>query len=61
MAAILEGVPEDQVPDDTVRSLGSVQLALMSGLMIQHLSDPASAPTADEILAGLRALAKLAN
>ncbi|MER5888272.1 TetR/AcrR family transcriptional regulator [Streptomyces sp. NPDC001941] len=61
MAAILEGVPEDQVPEHTVRSIGSVQLALMSGLMIQHLSDPATAPTAEEVLVGLRALAKFAN
>jgi hypothetical protein len=29
--------------------------------MIQHLSDPDTAPTADEILEGLRALAALAH
>lgn len=61
MAAILGSVPEDQVPQGSVRTLGSVQLALMSGVMIQHLSDPATAPTADEILEGLRALAALAH
>jgi AcrR family transcriptional regulator len=61
MAAILRGVPEEEVPDDVVRTLGSVQLALMSGVMIQYLSDPAAAPTADEILEGVRALAGLAR
>ncbi|MGW4946872.1 TetR/AcrR family transcriptional regulator [Actinoplanes sp. NPDC004185] len=61
MAAILKSVPEDQVQEDSVRTLGSVQLALMSGVMIQHLSDPATAPTAEEILQGLRALSALVH
>jgi AcrR family transcriptional regulator len=61
MAAILKSMPEDQVPEASVRTLGSVQLALMSGVMIQHLSDPDTAPTAEEILEGLRALAALAH
>ncbi|MFB7211371.1 TetR/AcrR family transcriptional regulator [Streptomyces sp. NPDC056255] len=61
MAAILAGVPEDEVAETSVRTLGSVQLALMSGLMIQWLSDPAAAPTAAEVLQGLRALADLAR
>jgi len=57
VAAILARVPEDQVSEKAVRTLGSVQLALMSGLMIQHLSDPDTAPSADEIVEGLRGLA----
>ncbi|WP_255949233.1 TetR/AcrR family transcriptional regulator [Streptomyces odontomachi] len=61
MAAILTGVPESEVTGETVRSLGSVQLALMSGVMIQHFSDPAAAPTATEVLQGLRSLAELAH
>ncbi|MFB6946944.1 MULTISPECIES: TetR/AcrR family transcriptional regulator [unclassified Streptomyces] len=61
MAAILRGVPEDQVPEESVRTIGSVQVALMSGMLIQHLSDPAAAPTADEVLEGLRGLADLAR
>ncbi|APY87271.1 TetR/AcrR family transcriptional regulator [Streptomyces alfalfae] len=61
MAAMLAGVPEDEVPEATLRSVGSVQLALMSGVMIQHLSDPAAAPTAAEVLEGLRGLADLAR
>ncbi|MFC0627036.1 TetR/AcrR family transcriptional regulator [Kribbella deserti] len=60
MAAILQSVPEDEVSEHSVRTLGAVQMALMSGVMIQSLSDPANAPTADEVLEGLQALAKLA-
>lgn len=61
MAAILDGVPEDEVPETSVRTRGSVQLALMSGVMIQHLSDPAAAPSAADVLEGLRSLAELAR
>ncbi|MEV5983189.1 TetR family transcriptional regulator [Streptomyces sp. NPDC052114] len=61
MAALLEGVPEDEVRDSSVRTLGSVQLALMSGVMIQHLGDPANAPSAAEVLEGVRRLAELAR
>ncbi len=58
MAAILRGVPEDEVAERDTRTLGMVQMALMSGVMIQSLSDPANAPTAAEVLTGLRALTK---
>lgn len=61
MAAILRDEPEDAVPEESVRTVGSVQLALMSGVMIQHLSDPESAPSAAEVLEGLRGLAGLAR
>ncbi|MBB4960161.1 TetR/AcrR family transcriptional regulator [Micromonospora polyrhachis] len=61
MAAILESVPEGDVSEESARTLGRVQVALMSGMMIQCLSDPDNPPTAAEVLAGLRALAKLLN
>ncbi|SEG95275.1 DNA-binding transcriptional regulator, AcrR family [Nonomuraea solani] len=61
MAAILRSVPEETVSDHSARTLGMVQTALMGGVMIQSLSDPANAPTAAEVLEGLRALAKLAG
>ena len=57
MASLLTGVPEDQLDEVTVRSLGSVQMALMSGILTQWLTDPANAPTPEEIVAGIRALA----
>jgi AcrR family transcriptional regulator len=61
MAAILQSVPEKTVSDHSARTLGMVQMALMSGVMIQSLSDPANAPTSAEVLEGLRALAKIAE
>jgi AcrR family transcriptional regulator len=56
MAALLTGIDEDALDDTTTRTLGSVQMALLSGVMVQWLTDPARAPTADEVVAGLRAL-----
>ncbi|QFG22721.1 TetR/AcrR family transcriptional regulator [Actinomadura sp. WMMB 499] len=61
MVAILRSVPEDTVTDGAARTVGMVQTALMSGVLIQALSDPANAPTAAEILEGLRALAEIAG
>jgi len=59
MAAMLTRTPEDQLDDATVRGLGSVQMALMSGVIIQWLVDPARAPAPEQIVAGLRALAAI--
>ncbi|WP_436527772.1 TetR/AcrR family transcriptional regulator [Actinoplanes sp. HUAS TT8] len=59
MAAMLSGIPEDQLDDATVRSLGSVQMALMSGVLTQWLTDPENAPRAEDIVAGIRALSAL--
>ena len=61
MAALITGRPEDTLDDETVRTVGSVQMALMSGVMIQWLVDPAHAPSAEQIAAGLRALARTAT
>jgi AcrR family transcriptional regulator len=57
MAALVTGVPEDQLDDATVRTVGSMQMALMSGVLTQWLADPATAPRPTEIVAGIRALA----
>ncbi|MEV4198620.1 TetR/AcrR family transcriptional regulator [Micromonospora globbae] len=59
MAAILESVPEPDVSERSVRTLGMVQVALMSGVVIQMLSDPEHAPTGADVVEGLRALAKI--
>ncbi|GAA3089889.1 TetR/AcrR family transcriptional regulator [Streptosporangium carneum] len=56
LASILLGVEEDSLPESTVRTLGSVQLALLSGVMMQWLADPEQAPTGAEVVRGLRAL-----
>jgi AcrR family transcriptional regulator len=59
MAALLTGRPEQSLPADEVATLGSVQMALMSGVLTQWLVDPSTAPSAEQIAAGVRALADL--
>ncbi len=56
LAAMATGQPESEVSPETVRSVGAVQLALISGLMVQWLMDEDTAPTAAEVLTGLRTL-----
>jgi AcrR family transcriptional regulator len=56
LAAMVTGEPEDEVSDSEVRSVGAVQLALISGLMVQWLTDSTAAPTASEVMKGLRTL-----
>jgi len=58
LAAMLTGRDEQSLDDETIRSVGSVAMALMSGVMIQWLMDPARAPTAEQVAAGIRALAR---
>jgi AcrR family transcriptional regulator len=56
LSAMLTGRDEQSIDEQTVRTLGAVSLALMSGVMIQWLTDPANAPSAEQIAAGVRAL-----
>jgi AcrR family transcriptional regulator len=57
MAAMILQQPEESLDAETVGTLGSVQMALMSGVLIQHMTDPDNAPTAEQVVAGIRALA----
>jgi AcrR family transcriptional regulator len=59
MAALITGRDEKTLDEETIRSVGSVQMALMSGVMIQWLVDPAHAPRPEQVVAGLRALGNL--
>ncbi|MCX4691956.1 TetR/AcrR family transcriptional regulator [Streptomyces sp. NBC_01408] len=59
VAAQLRGVPEEVVAEEDVRSLGSVHLALLTGVMVQCLTDAESAPNGREIAQGLRRMAEL--
>jgi AcrR family transcriptional regulator len=61
MASLITGVPEDQLDDETVRTLGAVQMALMSGVLNQWFTDPEHAPGPEQIVAGIRALAARAT
>ncbi|MDA3646559.1 TetR/AcrR family transcriptional regulator [Saccharopolyspora indica] len=55
-AAALLVASEDSLPDEQVRSLGSVHMALLSGVMLQWMVSPDDAPSAAEVARGLRAL-----
>lgn len=57
LAAGLLGIPEGELDDKDIHSIGSVQLALMSGVLVQHLLDPDHAPSADNITDALVSLA----
>lgn len=57
LAAGLLGIAEDDVTGESEQALGSVQLALMSGILVQWLLDPDHAPSADRIAEGIVALA----
>lgn len=59
VAAALRGVPEDAVTEEDVRSLGSLHIALLSGVMVQVLTDPEQAPTGAELARGLRTMVGL--
>lgn len=54
--AWLQGVEESVVTDATARTIGSVQMALISGLMLQWLTDPEHSPSGPEVVEGLRAI-----
>ncbi|MFG6196242.1 TetR/AcrR family transcriptional regulator [Nonomuraea sp. JJY05] len=56
MAAHLVDGDEADIAEREVRTVGSVHLALLLGVMTQWLNDPDQAPTGAEVLAGLRAL-----
>jgi hypothetical protein len=56
LAAAFTGHDEDGIADREVRTVGSVQIALLLGVMAQWLNDPEGAPSGAELLAGLRAI-----
>ncbi|GGM72992.1 TetR family transcriptional regulator [Longimycelium tulufanense] len=57
MAAALRGVTEDEVDEGAMLTVGSAQLALLVGLMVQWLIDPGRAPSGRDLVQGLRELA----
>ncbi|WP_405490548.1 TetR/AcrR family transcriptional regulator [Streptomyces sp. NBC_00096] len=59
VAAQLRGVPVEEVAEEDVRSLGSVHIALLTGVMVQCLTDPEHAPDGRSLAQGLRAMAEL--
>lgn len=59
VAAQLRGVSEDAVAEGDVRALGSLHIALLTGVMVQSLTDPEQAPTGPELAQGLRTMVEL--
>lgn len=61
LAAMLLGLDEETLDERTVRSVGGFYQALLNGLMVQWLFDPASASTADDLTEGLRRVIEAAG
>lgn len=58
LISLLTGTPEDEVTGEDERTLGAVYQALLNGLMLQWLFDPASAASAEDFTEGLRRVAE---
>ncbi|WP_374775959.1 TetR/AcrR family transcriptional regulator [Streptomyces sp. NBC_01310] len=58
LVSMLTGIPEDQIDERQVRTLGAFYQALLNGLMIQWVFDPESAATAEELTEGMRRAAE---
>jgi AcrR family transcriptional regulator len=55
-ARLLHGIDPETEPAKAL-AVGSVHQALLSGILVQWLTDPARAPSAHDLLAGLQAIA----
>jgi AcrR family transcriptional regulator len=56
MAALATGEIEETIDAETIRTIGAVQMALVSGIVMQWMSYPDNAPDPQAIAAGLRGL-----
>lgn len=54
LAAMVLGVDPDAVDEEAARSVGSLVLAIFTGVSLQWLVDPANAPTGDDVARGIR-------
>ncbi|WP_329258107.1 TetR/AcrR family transcriptional regulator [Streptomyces sp. NBC_01478] len=54
LVALLMGVPEEEVSDETADTLGAFYMIVMSGLIMQWTFDPKTAPDAEHLTEGLR-------
>ncbi|MER5476187.1 TetR/AcrR family transcriptional regulator [Streptomyces sp. NPDC002734] len=53
LAALLLGLPEESLDDETTDTVGSLIMVLLAGMIAQHSLDPALAPTGDQLTDGL--------
>lgn len=56
LAALILAVDPEQVSPDDARAIGSLALALINGVMLQWMVDPASTPSAKELARAIRAI-----
>ena len=56
LVALFRKVEESMVDERQARTVGSFYLALVSGLMVQWLVDPARAPSGTDVADALRAI-----
>lgn len=61
LIALLMGVPEEEVGDETADTLGRFYLTLMTGLIGQWAFDPKTAPDGDALTEGLRQVIEAAG
>jgi AcrR family transcriptional regulator len=54
LVSLLQGVPEEEVSDETADTLGRFYITLMTGLIAQWSFDPKTAPDGDALTEGLR-------
>ncbi|KOV61713.1 TetR/AcrR family transcriptional regulator [Streptomyces sp. MMG1121] len=54
LVAVLQGVPEEEVSDETADTLGRFYMTLMTGLIAQWTFDAKTAPDGDVLTEGLR-------
>lgn len=60
LVALLMGVPEGEVTDETADTLGRFYMTLMTGLIAQWTFDPRTAPDGDALAEGLRQIVEAA-
>ena len=61
LTALLMGVPEEQVSDETADTLGQFYMTLMSGLIARWTFDPKTAPDGEALTDGLRRIVEAAT
>ncbi|MEU4035887.1 TetR/AcrR family transcriptional regulator [Streptomyces collinus] len=61
LVALLTGVPEEEVSDESADTLGRFYLTLMTGLIAQWTFDPKNAPEGDALTEGLRQVVEAAT
>jgi AcrR family transcriptional regulator len=49
LASLFLNIPEGEIDDETIQTMGALYYTLMTGLMAQHLLDPQNAMTAQRI------------